>query len=137
MNDGCKGSPVQLVLQMADQLRHHLELATRKVGITAPQAKLLVELADPRRMSDLAEHQSCDPSSITSLVDRLERDGFVRRVADPEDGRARLVTITAGGRKVRDRFLAELEGLPDPFATLTAEQRSALVDRLRAVDAVP
>src|SRR5437879_10237700 len=57
MNDGCKGSPVELVLQMADQLRHHLELATRKVGITAPQAKLLVELADPRRMSDLAEHQ--------------------------------------------------------------------------------
>jgi DNA-binding MarR family transcriptional regulator len=40
------------------------------------------------------------PASVTGLVNRLERDGLVARRTDPEDGRARRVSITPRGRAV-------------------------------------
>jgi len=137
VSDACANDPVGLILTLADQLHHQLEHVTRRIGLTAPQAKLLVHLDEPCRMSDLAGQQSCDPSSITSLVDRLERDGLVKRVADPDDGRVRLVTLTAAGRRMRQRFLDEVSTMPDPFASLTADQRSALVVRLQVPEGTP
>jgi DNA-binding MarR family transcriptional regulator len=88
-------------------------------------------------MSDLAELQLCDPSSITSVVARLERDGLVRRANDPRDGRVRLVVLTPAGRRKRQKFLDELADLPDPFAMLTADQRDTLVEHLRSNDLAP
>ena len=40
------------------------------------------------------------PASLTGLVNRLERDGLVARRTDPEDGRARRVSVTEAGRSV-------------------------------------
>src|SRR5450631_778409 len=40
------------------------------------------------------------PASVTNLVDRLERDGYVRRAPHPSDGRTVLATLTARGREV-------------------------------------
>lgn len=134
MADACQNDPNVLVMAIADQLRHHLEVASRAAGLTAPQAKLLVQLEEPRRMSDLAESQSCDPSTITDIVGRMERDGMVQRDADPSDGRARRVVLTAAGVAAREAFLGELAGMPDPFAALTDEQRGALTERLQQAD---
>jgi DNA-binding MarR family transcriptional regulator len=47
-------------------------------------------------------------TSITNAVDRLEAQGFVRRVRHPTDGRAVLAEITAEGRKVVRRATVEL-----------------------------
>ncbi len=35
-----------------------------------------------------------EPSSMTGVLDRMERDGLIRREADPEDRRAQLVFVT-------------------------------------------
>jgi DNA-binding MarR family transcriptional regulator len=130
MSESCESNPSALILVLADQLRNHLEQATRRVGLTVQQAELLMQIDGPRRMSELAKVQLCDPSSITSLVARLERDGLVRRKVDPDDGRVRLVVLTAAGRRARESFVVELEALPDPFAVLTSEQRRALTEQL-------
>ena len=70
------------------------------------------------RMTDLAELVLLSPSGLTRLVDRLESDGMIDRVACPTDGRATNATITELGRQrlaeaqsthfdgVRKRFLA-------------------------------
>jgi DNA-binding MarR family transcriptional regulator len=42
------------------------------------------------------------PTSITSTIDRLERDGLVRRVPHPDDRRTVLAEITDDGRRVVD-----------------------------------
>lgn len=46
-------------------------------------------------------------SSLTGLVDRTERNGLVRREADPEDMRAVRVALTAQGAKLVDAFYDE------------------------------
>ena len=132
MASSCDNQPIRLVFALADELVGQIEVAARSVGVSAPQAKLLVQLEEPRRMSDLAGQQCLDPSSVTSLVDRLERDGLVVRQPDPDDGPPRSAPPAGRGRRTRTRFFTELTAQPDPFDSLTPEQREALVERLRS-----
>lgn len=52
------------------------------------------------RMSELAEAAQLTKQTTTSIVDRLERAGYVERRPDPRDARARVVTITRKGREM-------------------------------------
>jgi DNA-binding MarR family transcriptional regulator len=52
------------------------------------------------RLADLAEAAQVSKQTLGSIVDRLERAGYVERVPDPTDARARLVTVTAKGREL-------------------------------------
>ena len=63
---------------------------------------LLVHLVKggPQRASALAESVHSDPSTISRQVAHLVRLGLVERTADPEDGRATLLTATDEGRRV-------------------------------------
>jgi len=49
-------------------------------------------------LGHLAERLCCVKSNVTQLVDRLESDGFVRRVPQPADRRCVVATITERGR---------------------------------------
>jgi DNA-binding MarR family transcriptional regulator len=65
---------------------------------------LLVHLVKggPQRAGALAESVHSDPSTISRQVAHLVRLGLVERMADPEDGRATLLTATDEGRRVFD-----------------------------------
>jgi DNA-binding MarR family transcriptional regulator len=52
------------------------------------------------RVSVLAERARMTKQSMTELVAHLQRHGYVERVPDPADGRAKLVVATAQGREV-------------------------------------
>lgn len=54
------------------------------------------------RMTDLAAASQVSKQTLGSIVDQLERAGYVQRVPDPADARARLVTITATGQELVD-----------------------------------
>lgn len=64
--------------------------------VTIAQSRLTMGL-DPggTRLSVLAERAQIAKQTATALVDKLERAGYVERVPDPTDGRARLVRMTA------------------------------------------
>jgi DNA-binding MarR family transcriptional regulator len=52
------------------------------------------------RLADLAAAAQMSKQTVGSIVDQLERAGYVRRVTDPSDARARLVTVTTKGREL-------------------------------------
>ena len=54
--------------------------------------------ADGSRLTDLADQAQMSKQSAGVLVDQLERLGYVRRVPDPTDRRARLIVIEERGR---------------------------------------
>jgi DNA-binding MarR family transcriptional regulator len=94
-------------------------------GISLSGFEVLWRLADADhgrlRMTDLAGLVLLSPSGLSRLVDRLESDGMIERVACPEDGRAINATITEPGRMklaasrsthfegIRRRFLAHFD----------------------------
>ena len=80
------------------------ELAAAGFEITLAQARLLQRVADEgSRLTDLAAQAQVTKQTAGELVDQLERRGYVERVADPRDGRARLVRLAARGRAAVDR----------------------------------
>lgn len=69
--------------------------------ITLAQARLF-QRVDPRgsRLTRLAQSAQVTKQTAGFLVDQLERGGYVERVLDPLDGRARLVRVTPRGYDV-------------------------------------
>ncbi len=63
--------------------------------VTLAQSRLLMGV-DPEgtRLSVLADRAQIAKQTATALVDKLEHAGYVERVPDPTDGRARLVRLT-------------------------------------------
>ncbi len=66
-------------------------------------ALLELERAPDGRLSPgaLEDNMLIAQYSLSRLIDRLQREGLVRRLPHPEDGRKQLVEITAKGRKQR------------------------------------
>jgi DNA-binding MarR family transcriptional regulator len=104
-------------------------LAPNTVSTSTMTTLGTLQAVGPLRISDLAEREAISQPGMTTLVNRLEAAGLAERFADPTDGRASLVRITAAGRRMvadrraarRDAVLAELERLaPSQCAALAA-----------------
>jgi DNA-binding MarR family transcriptional regulator len=83
----------------ARDMENRIQEAMRRAGvtdITLAQSRIAARIG-PRgtRLSDLAEQAQVSKQTATALVDRLEQAGYVERVPDPLDGRARLVRFSA------------------------------------------
>ncbi|MBE2319945.1 MarR family transcriptional regulator [Solirubrobacter sp. CPCC 204708] len=88
------------------------------------------------RVSVLAERAGMTKQSMAQLVEHLETHGYVERVSDPADGRAKLVRTTARGREVFAvvrEFIAETEALIE--ARLGADKLARLRALLTELDA--
>ena len=65
------------------------------------------------RLSDLARRAHMTPQAMGELVDELEELGYVTRQPDPSDRRAKLIVLTARGRKAVDAGVQTIVGLED------------------------
>lgn len=86
----------------------------RGLGLYPGQEIMLSYLAErgDQRQSALVLALSIDPSTVTKMLQRLERAGLVRRRPCPEDGRVTLVAITDAGLDLIDdvnRYWRDLE----------------------------
>lgn len=100
--------------------------------VTPAQARLLARVAeDGTRLGELAERARVSKQTAGHLVDQLARAGYVERVPDPTDGRARLVRLTARARDaVPVANGAVVEVLERWEEHLGAESMAALGDAL-------
>jgi DNA-binding MarR family transcriptional regulator len=104
-----------------------------EMGLSAIQASTLFHM-DPERastMSAVAEAVGCGPSNLTAVVDKLEARGLVRRRAAPDDRRSKIVSMTADGAALRDRFVAGLSEPAPWMLALPASEQRQLRDLLR------
>lgn len=127
------GSDVELcglVARLNQRLDSHIRRVADRLGITASQAIALRELGEPMRLTELAEHMSCETSNAGYVVDRMEDQGLVERHPHPQDRRAKLLSLTEAGRHCRANVLDALAEQA-PVEALSGEERDALVALLR------
>jgi DNA-binding MarR family transcriptional regulator len=125
------GALVQTMHRLQDL---HAE-SSRPLGLTPQQAHLLcVLLGGPLGMTELSRILSIERSSLTSMVDRLERRDLVARTANPTDRRASQIELTADGRSLahdaHDAVVARIETL---IADLPAATRKTLTTALQSI----
>jgi DNA-binding MarR family transcriptional regulator len=98
---------IYLLFTAQQKLRTHLKkmMTKENVRVTTAQAGILFLLKqkDGRTMSELSQILSIDNSTITGLVDRLEKTGLVRRNASAHDRRASHVFINPQGIEEMDK----------------------------------
>lgn len=95
------------------------------MAATACLSRILHE--GPLRLTALAAAEGITQPSVSQLVQRLERQGLVTRVSDPEDGRASLIALAEPGRALLARRRKDRrERLAELVATLPAEDVESL-----------
>jgi DNA-binding MarR family transcriptional regulator len=77
------------------------------------------------RATELAERAQLSKQAMGYLVDYLAARGYVERVPDPADGRAKLIRLTARGREVARLARATLEQLEAEWARQLGGERMA------------
>ena len=103
-------------------------------GVTADQFVLLACLAeqDALTQQELARRVSSDPSTIRAMLVLLEGRGLVARARHPGDSRARVVTLTARGRRLFERLWKTSDPIRvQMLSGFSADEARSLVGCLR------
>jgi DNA-binding MarR family transcriptional regulator len=116
--EGLEQAAILMVRHMSDRTA---------LNLTASMALDTLNRKGPVRVTTLAAAARIGQPSMTELVQRLERQGLVTRVDDPEDGRAALVTITnAGAALLDDQRRGRHDRVAELLTALPAEDEAAL-----------
>jgi MarR family 2-MHQ and catechol resistance regulon transcriptional repressor len=129
------GVHLWLILWKAyDTLRAHAEKHIESLGLGLSDFGILESLLHkgPQPVNTIGAMIRLTSGSITAAVDRLEEKGLVERKSDPADGRARVVHLTATGRKlISDAFDDHKQAMERATSGLTAAERKEAAALLR------
>jgi DNA-binding MarR family transcriptional regulator len=105
----------------------HLASALADVGVDQAEAHVLSALAaGPATVGALVETVGVKRSTLTNILDRLERRGLVRREINPADRRSFLVCPTTGGKRAARKVAARFAAVDAELARrTTAQERQA------------
>ncbi len=133
----CADDVMFSLIQVGQAMAQRLEEALAEVGLSGPKfgaLSHLVQVDAPLSLSECAERMTCVRSNITQLMDRLEADGLVRRVEDPQDRRAVRAVVTPLGRERQAAGAKQVEKVKQELAqTLAGIDQSALERVLAAM----
>ena len=125
------------LVRAAHVLEARLEDALEQVGLSLPKfgaLSHLVKEGEPLSLSECADRMTCVRSNMTQLMDRLEADGLVRRVEDPEDRRAVRAVATPLGKERYAAGVKQVEKVQAQFAeTISGVDHKALERVLSAL----
>ena len=113
---------------------HRLRELLEGLGLYKGQPPVLKALweQDGMTQSDLADALDRSPSTITKMVQRMERSGFLERRPDPDDERVSRVHLTAMGRRVQSDVEAVFQRFAEEiFAGFTEEELASLYAMLQ------
>jgi MarR family transcriptional regulator, organic hydroperoxide resistance regulator len=113
--------------------RHQRDIVLKRFGLTPNEVRALGDL-DPKKgrpMRSLADAWGTDASNATWVVDRLERQGYAERRAQPGDRRVKLVVLTGRGVKTKAAVLKAMHQPPAAMLSLPAEDLEVLSEVLK------
>lgn len=115
-------------------MRRPLEALGARGELTAPQTAVMREVVrnEGINLRDLSRAVSLAHSTVSGIVDRLEKQGLIERRPDPRDGRVSCIYPTRAVRDfVSDRIPALSRGpLLEALARATTEERASIAAAL-------
>ncbi len=120
------------ITRLARRLRQEAEIG---LSPTMLSSLAVIGKHGPLTLGTLAEIESVAPPTITKVVQRLESDGLVERVADPTDRRVRYVECTErGGELLRTSRERKNAWLAAKLAGASSADRETIVKALETLE---
>lgn len=128
---------VAAVLATADTLLKESHRFFRPLGVSSAQFNLLNVVAGTEQglsQREISDRLVVDRSNVTGLIDRMEKQGWVKRTDHPDDRRAYRVVLTPTGRKlweqVAPRYAAAVAQVTSQLPERRMREALALMQRL-------
>ena len=116
------------------EMRRVIEDDQRRTPLTAPQIQAMIALVqanhpDGLTLKELSERMGLAHSTVSGIVDRLERQGLVRRQVNPADRRYKRLNVTESVKAyIQQRLPAHLHGpLLNALRRATIAERTAIL----------
>lgn len=83
-------------------------------------------------IGELGKNARVKSSTMTDMIDRLEKDGIAERIRDDGDRRVVKVRLTDKGKKIKRQFSVKMrQGIEEAFAHLNEDEKKILLDHLK------
>ncbi len=125
-----------------DLIKKHARKFFKHHGVTDVQYNVLELLRDredlhePMTQADLSRMMLVNPSNITSVLDRMERDGLVMRLDMPKDRRSNEIRLTDKGVKLlgemQSTYMDGVKNMVKPVSLAELKQLIEILQRIRA-----
>lgn len=115
-----------MVIQLGEQLQAGFAKIAADVDLSAPLARTVLYLDEPKRMREIATGLGCDPSFITFVSTQLEEQKLIHIGPAPKDKRVKIITLTPKGEQKRTQILESMQRFESRYAAITAEERHTL-----------
>ena len=130
-----------LLFEVYRLFKRRYEEQSKSFGLTLRQTRVIGCLChhpDGISQANLANAVDSDPMTISGILDRLEKRDLVKREQDPNDSRAKLVSVTQEGRDLfiyaksisRTLFEQGLENLPEGHEAILMSSLRNIRDQL-------
>ena len=128
----------RLLIHMRDAFRQHQNEIRKKYKISANEMEIILYINDfgPQRMKAIGEKFLIKFSTLTSLVDKIEKLNLVKRMISKEDRRSILVTITKKGKRMLDEYNDQIRVLAEKMTEIAHKEDNlpTLVSTFEKVD---
>jgi len=103
-----------------------------KLGLHKGQGFVLIHLwhRDGAPQRELSRAMRISPASVTNMLQRMERDGWITRERDREDQRVVRVRLTAKAKDLHEQTQAAFHEMEEELASIYSEEERATLHRL-------
>ncbi len=112
--------------------------AMGQLGLHYGQPLMLMIIQDhqPLYQKDLASHMNVTPASVTVSLKRMEKNGWLTRIADREDQRCTAIRLTPKGEELACRCKEEIDKIDrERYVGFSEEEMAQLADFYRRMNA--
>lgn len=124
-----------VVFSRAENTIHRLEYETiKESGLTVAQFAVLEALYNKGdlRIQELIEKILTTSGNITVVIKNLEKDDLIKKIPDPSDKRAVIISITPKGKEIIEGILPKhIENINRIFNILSDEEKITLKNILK------
>jgi DNA-binding MarR family transcriptional regulator len=125
-----------LFLRVSFKSKPSLIKIAEEHDLSLPQLYTLASMKpnETLQMNEIATLLSCDPSNVTGIIDRMFAQKYIERQEKPHDRRAKLVSLTPEGIKIREELIDRIaDNTPQIFGNINEENKEQLTQLLLKV----
>ncbi|HNK62703.1 MAG TPA: MarR family transcriptional regulator [Anaerolineales bacterium] len=131
-------------LQISKSMRQWVDMTTHRsmqgqaryvkaLGFSMPQFFMLIQVFYKKQcgISDLSGHMEITTAAASQMVEKLVQSGLLERTEDPNDRRAKQVTLSPRGRELIESSINErFRWVDELVGSLSAKEKSVVVEAL-------